>query len=298
VFAGPFSETFGRNIVYLGSMIIFMIFVMASALAPNIGAQLAFRFLAGVFGSTPLTCAGGSISDLWGPLEKTYSFPIFAIGGFAGPALGPVIASYIGVGNIGTWRWTEWVTLIMAGLVLTIIFFFQIETYPPLLLKWKAQHLRKLTGDDRFRAELEVTETTLWTRLKTSMARPFLFMQEPIVLFMTLYLTVLYIILFTFLDGYTYIFGETYGIGQGLTNVIFAAMFVGMATIAMLVPWVYKKTKKELEQNRTETGTHIDPEIRLWYAMLAAPTIPISLFWMGWTAYVSTFYKYSCNRAN
>jgi MFS family permease len=279
-------------------MIIFMIFVMASALAPNIGAQLAFRFLAGVFGSTPLTCAGGSISDLWGPLEKTYSFPIFAIGGFAGPALGPVIASYIGVGNIGTWRWTEWVTLIMAGLVLTIIFFFQIETYPPLLLKWKAQHLRKLTGDDRFRAELEVTETTLWTRLKTSMARPFLFMQEPIVLFMTLYLTVLYIILFTFLDGYTYIFGETYGIGQGLTNVIFAAMFVGMATIAMLVPWVYKKTKKELEQNRTETGTHIDPEIRLWYAMLAAPTIPISLFWMGWTAYVSTFYKYSCNRAN
>lgn len=298
MFAGPFSETFGRNIVYLGSMIIFMIFVMASALAPNIGAQLAFRFLAGVFGSTPLTCAGGSISDLWGPLEKTYSFPIFAIGGFAGPALGPVIASYIGVGNIGTWRWTEWVTLIMAGLVLTIIFFFQIETYPPLLLKWKAQHLRKLTGDDRFRAELEVTETTLWTRLKTSMARPFLFMQEPIVLFMTLYLTVLYIILFTFLDGYTYIFGETYGIGQGLTNVIFAAMFVGMATIAMLVPWVYKKTKKELEQNRTETGTHIDPEIRLWYAMLAAPTIPISLFWMGWTAYVSTFYKYSCNRAN
>jgi MFS family permease len=298
VFAGPFSETFGRNIVYLGSMIIFMIFVLASALAPNIGAQLAFRFLAGVFGSTPLTCAGGSISDLWSPLEKTYSFPIFAIGGFAGPALGPVIASYIGVGNIGTWRWTEWITLIMAGLVLIIIFFFQIETYPPLLLKWKAQQLRKLTGDDRFRAELEVTETTLLTRLKTSMARPFLFLQEPIVLFMTLYLTVLYIVLFTFLDGYTYIFSETYGIGQGLSNVIFAAMFVGMTTIAMLVPWVYKKTKKELEQNRTETGTHIDPEVRLWYAMLAAPTIPISLFWMGWTAYVSTFYKCSCSRAN
>ena len=272
-------------------MIIFMVFVMASALAPNIGAQLTFRFLAGVFGSTPLTCAGGTISDLWGPLEKTYSFPIFAVGGFAGPALGPVIASYIGVGNIGTWRWTEWITLIMAALVLVIIIFFQIETYPPLLLKWKAQHLRKLTGDDRFRAELEVTESTLWTRLRTSMARPFLFIQEPIVMCMTLYLTVLYIVLFTFLDGYTYIFGETYGIGQGLTNVIFAGMFVGMAFISFLVPWVYRKTKNELESNMTETGSHIDPEVRLWYAMLAAPTIPISLFWMGWTANVSTFLK-------
>lgn len=265
----------------------FMIFVMASGLAPNIGAQLTFRFLAAVFGSTPLTCAGGTISDLWSPLEKTYAFPIFAIGGFAGPPLGPVIASYIGVGRIGSWRWTEWITLIMAGLVLTIVLLFQIETYPPLLLKWKAQHLRRLTGDDRFKAELEVTETTLWTRLKISMARPVLFIQEPIVIFMTLYLTVLYIVLFTFLDGYTYIFDSTYGIGQGLTNVTFVAMFAGMVVLAFLVPYVYNKTKQELEKNRTETGTHIDPEIRLWYAMLAAPAIPISLFWMGWTAYVS-----------
>ena len=268
----------------------FMIFVMASGLAPNIGAQLAFRFLAGVFGSTPLTCAGGTISDLWGPLEKTYSFPIFAVGGFAGPAMGPVIGSYIGVGNIGSWRWTEWITLIMAGLVLVIVVLFQIETYPPLLLKWKAQHLRRLTGDNRFRAELEVTDTTLWTRLMTSMARPFLFMLEPIVIFMTLYLTVLYIVLFTFLDGYTYIFNETYGIGQGLTNVIFAGMFVGMVFLAPLVPFVYGKTKRELEKNRTEAGTHINPEVRLWYAMMAAPAIPISLFWMGWTAYVSNPY--------
>lgn len=269
-------------------MVLFMIFTMGAGLAPNIGAQLAFRFLAAVFGSTPLTCAGGTISDLWGPLEKTYSFPIFAIGGFAGPPLGPVIASYIGVGSIGSWRWTEWITLIMAGLVVTIIIFFQMETYPPLLLKWKAQHLRRLTGDNRFRAELEVTESTLWTRLKISMARPVLFMFEPIVLCMTLYLTVLYIILFTFLDGYTYIFDLTYGIGQGLTNVIFIAMFVGMFLMMPVVPFVYKKTKKEMEKNRTEKGTHINPEVRLWYAMLAAPAIPISLFWMGWTAYVSS----------
>jgi MFS family permease len=268
-------------------MIMFMIFVMASGLAPNIGAQLAFRFLAGVFGSTPLTCAGGTISDLWGPLEKTYSFPIFAIGGFAGPPLGPVIASYIGVGSIGTWRWTEWITLIMAGLVSVIVILFQMETYPPLLLKWKAQHLRRLTGDNRFRAELEVTDKTLWTRLKTSMARPFLFMTEPIVLLMTLYLTILYIVLFTFLDGYTYIFNETYGIGQGLTNVTFIAMFVGMLFIVPVIVFVYKKTQQELEKNRTENGTHLNPEDRLWYAMMAAPAIPISLFWMGWTAYVS-----------
>lgn len=61
LYAAPFSETFGRNPVYIVTLVLYMIFVMASALAPNFGAQLAFRFLAGLFGSTPLTCAGGSV---------------------------------------------------------------------------------------------------------------------------------------------------------------------------------------------------------------------------------------------
>jgi len=64
LFAGPVSETLGRNPVYVGTLAIYMIFIMTSALAPNIGAQLAFRFIAGFFGSTPLICAGGTLSDL------------------------------------------------------------------------------------------------------------------------------------------------------------------------------------------------------------------------------------------
>ena len=78
LFAGPISEAVGRNPVYIGTLSLYMIFIMASALAPNIGAQLAFRFIAGLFGSTPLTCAGGSISDLWTPLERGIIFPMFA----------------------------------------------------------------------------------------------------------------------------------------------------------------------------------------------------------------------------
>lgn len=78
LFAGPFSETLGRNPVYITTLFLYMIFIMASGLAPNIGAQLAFRFLAGFFGSTPLVCAGGSISDLWSPTERVLAFPVFA----------------------------------------------------------------------------------------------------------------------------------------------------------------------------------------------------------------------------
>ena len=36
--SGPLSEILGRNLIYTGSLTLFMIFIMASSLAPNIGA--------------------------------------------------------------------------------------------------------------------------------------------------------------------------------------------------------------------------------------------------------------------
>ncbi|GME34448.1 Major facilitator superfamily [Neofusicoccum parvum] len=262
--AGPFSETFGRNAVYIGSLIIYSIWIMAAGLAPNF------------------------VSDLYDGLEKTWGFPLFAIAGFGGPVLGPVIGAYIGPSPLISWRWTEWIMLITAGLVLTLVFLCMPETFAPLLLQWKAQHLRKIADDHRFQSEHEIVESTLFTRLKVALTRPFLMVTEPIIMLMTLYLTVIYIVLFTFLDGYVYIFQDTYGISQGLTNIIFTAMFIGIVMVACLVPIVYHLTVKELERVRAKGEILFNPEVRLWYAMLGtAPAIPIALFWMGWTAYPS-----------
>ena len=79
---GPFSEVLGRTFAYIVPLLLFCIWVMASALAPNFGAEITFRFLAGFCGATPLVVAGGSLSDMFTPLEKTYWFPIFAFCGF------------------------------------------------------------------------------------------------------------------------------------------------------------------------------------------------------------------------
>ncbi|RGP77267.1 hypothetical protein FLONG3_4782 [Fusarium longipes] len=281
--AGPFSETFGRNAVYIVSMAIFMIWIMASALAPNFGAQIVFRFLAGCSASTPLVCSGGSIADMFNSLEKTWSFPLYAVAGFGGPMIGAVMGAYIGPSNTVSWRWTEWTMMIASGLVLALVLLFMPETYGPLLLQWKAEHYRRITGDDRFRCEHEIADASLFSRLKVSMTRPFLMLTEPIIIAMTLYLSVLYIVLFTFLVGWPYIFEKTYGISQGLANIIFIAMFLGTQINFLFVPIVYRKTLRA-----SQKGDHFKPEIRLWYGMLgASPAIPISLFWLGWTNYSS-----------
>lgn len=286
LFAGPVSETVGRNPVYIATLSLYMIFVMASALAPNIGAQLAFRFVAGCFASTPLTCAGGSLADLWDPMERVWAFPLFANAAFMGPVLGPVFGGFIGQSSLVSWQWTEWATLIISGIVLTLVFLFQPETYIPILLKWKATHMRKITGDDRFKSEVEIREEAFLARLLQSLYRPFvLTYTEPIIILTALFLTVIYIILFTFLNGYTFIFGETYGFSEGHTGLSFLGIGIGLCICTLLVPLIHARAKKELIKIQTHGGDRLPPEFRLWFAMLGAPAIPISMFWMGWSTY-------------
>ena len=285
---GPFSEVLGRSFTYIVTMFSMCIWLMASALAPSIGPQIVFRFLAGFSGATPLVCAGGSISDMFRPLEKTYIFPFFSFFGFGGPALGPVMVAWVAQSPyLHTWRWTEWIALLTAGVVFFLIFTLLPETFPPTILSWKAKHLRRLTGDDRYYAEQEIERISLTHRLRTALPRPFIMaIHEPVIVLITLYMSVLYIILFTFFDGYTYIFEQTYGISQGLTNTIFVGIFVGVISGSLTVPWVYKRTLRAQQKAEQRGQKQFPPEERLWFAMLGgAPAVPVSLFWMGWTAY-------------
>jgi MFS family permease len=76
-FAGPLSETFGRNPIYLGTLFVFCCWLLGAALSPNFGAQLAFRFLAGFFGSTAFTTVGGTLGDVFNHQERGKLFPWF-----------------------------------------------------------------------------------------------------------------------------------------------------------------------------------------------------------------------------
>lgn len=284
LFSSPLSELVGRYPVYLGALSLFGIWIMASALAPNIGAQIVFRYLAGFCGAAPLTVAGGSMSDIWNPLEKTWTFPIFAISGFGGPTLGPVIGAYIGYTGVLSWRWAEWIMLIFDGLVIFLVVVGKEETLGPRLLKYKAYYFRQLTGDHRFRCEADLHGKSLGQVLKTNFSRPFILALEPIVMAWTLYLSVIYIVLFTFLDGYAYIFEMTYSINSGLSYTIFVGLFIGILLDVCLIPIVYRQTTTQLAHDGDDgKGTRLNRETRLLYAMYGAPTIPIGLFWMAWT---------------
>ena len=106
---------------------------------------------------------------------------------------------------------------------------------------------------------------------------------EPIILIFIFYLTVIYFVLFTFLNGYPFIFQQTYGISQSLTFILWKALLVGDSLALPLIPLIYSWSKKA-----AAAGT-LKPEICLWYGMLGGSiSLPVSLWWMAWTCYVSS----------
>ncbi|CAN9387236.1 unnamed protein product [Alternaria alternata] len=62
--------------------------IVATVVAPNVQSLIIFRFLAGAFGSSYQTNAGGVIADMFEAGERGLALTIFA----AAPVLGPVIA--------------------------------------------------------------------------------------------------------------------------------------------------------------------------------------------------------------
>ncbi|KAL8832533.1 MAG: hypothetical protein Q9191_000215 [Dirinaria sp. TL-2023a] len=70
----PMSEIpqIGRNPVYIGTLIVFVVLQVPTALAVNFGMLLAFRFLTGFIGSPVLATGGASIGDMYKPSKRAY----------------------------------------------------------------------------------------------------------------------------------------------------------------------------------------------------------------------------------
>nr|POE46902.1 putative efflux pump kojt [Quercus suber] len=303
--AGPIAETVGRNPVYVVSRCFHVVWLVGAALAPNFGAQCVFRLFAGFSGSILLAIHAASIADIYGPVYRTIAWPIIALASFWGTAASPVVGAWISQTGVD-WRWTEWIAVLLSGSTLFLTLFFLPETFSPILLSWRAKHLRDLTGSNRFKAELELKDSLL-KRLQTAFLRAFhMITREPTVMLLGGWLVGEYLVVFGFLQGFTYIFGDTYNFSRGYIGTSFAALGLGCTLWTCGIPVYYYLYKRKVgrlhlsisgERNVSLVtkaalpGQDLpDPEYRLWTAVLAAPAFPISLFWLGWTNYASVSY--------
>jgi Major Facilitator Superfamily len=84
----PFSELYGRQLLFIGTYGVLTAFNAGAAGSKNMTTLLVLRFFAGAFGSSPLTNAGGVIADMFPGRERGFAMAIFA----AAPFMGPVVS--------------------------------------------------------------------------------------------------------------------------------------------------------------------------------------------------------------
>ncbi|OJZ80266.1 hypothetical protein ASPFODRAFT_53633 [Aspergillus luchuensis CBS 106.47] len=274
----PLSEIIGRRPVYIMSLGLYVIFNIPCALSPNIGGLLVCRFLCGVFSSSGLSLAGGTIADIWSIEERGMAIAYFAAAPYCGPVVGPIVCGWITVGS-GRLDLFFWVNLAFAGSILVLIGLIP-ETYAPVILKRRAAKLRKETGNTAIVTEQEKHKLTLMEIARTSLIRPItMIMTEPVLDLMCMYIVLIYAMLYAFFFAYPVIFGRLYGYNDGQIGLMFIPILIGSFFALVTTPLIEKQFKRVCEV-REPTA-----EDRLIGALIGAPFIPISLFILGATSF-------------
>ncbi|KAF2477915.1 multidrug resistant protein [Lindgomyces ingoldianus] len=276
----PMSEIVGRRPIYASTLLIAVIFTVPGAVAKNIATLLVTRAIAGIAFSAPMTLVGGTLADLWRNEERGVPMAAFSAAPFIGPAVGPLVGGFLS--DAAGWRWLYWIQLILGCVAWVAISFTVPETYTPKLLTRRAEKLRKSTGDSKFVTEEDLDMRPLSQRLRLFLFRPFqLLFREPIVFFISVYMSVLYGLLYMFFVAYPIVYQQGKGYSAGTTGLMFIPIAVGVLLSAACAPLVNKHYLSLVKKHNGKPPA----EARLIPMMISCWFIPIGLFIFAWTSY-------------
>ncbi|KAE9973720.1 hypothetical protein BLS_003464 [Venturia inaequalis] len=301
----PMSEmpSVGRNIAYMSSFLIFIVITAIGSRVDNFAGLVVLRFIQGkssasvisislppliqlgFFGGPVLATGAASAQDLF-PFNKVpYALSCWAVFGYAGPALGPVLSGFSV--PLSNWRWSMYETLILCGFTFILLFFALPETNAEYILGKRAQRLRLKTGDESIKTRSEIHAGGKdWVQLITyHLTMPFkITILDPSVLFINLYTGLVYCIYtqqkYSFFESFPIVYLNIYGFSIGIMGVIFISVIIG-AVIGLLV---YVSLVYYIYEPYTLTHGIGSPEFRLVPGIFAAALAPAGMFIFGYAA--------------
>ncbi|GLA61979.1 hypothetical protein AtubIFM55763_007195 [Aspergillus tubingensis] len=286
----PCSEIFGRRPIYTICFAIFTLLNIGCALVHNMAGLVVLRFLAGVAGSAGPSLGGSSIGDLFSHEERGKAQAVYGLGPICGPVLGGVIGGFIAYGTHG-WRWMLWVVAIAAGVVTSLAVLFQKETYAPALLQRRKRALEKANPGVTYRVEVGSHASQVF---RQSILRPVrLLFFSPICTFMSLYLALVFGLLYLHMVTITLLFASqpkynlhSYNWTHGTTGLAFLGAGLGaFAGVAFCMKYSNPSYRYFAARYERKTGKATRmPEFRLPFMQVGMLIVPIGLLIFGWTA--------------
>ena len=283
LFLAPLSEIYGRRLVLTCGNVFFCVWQIGCALSPNLSALIVFRFLAGIGGSGCMTIGGGVIADLFHPDQRGLATSMYSLGPLFGPVIGPVCGGFIAQ-RIG-WRWVFW-TLLIAGSCVTIgIECLTRETNPRVIIKWKVKRLQKELNRPDLRSCYDDNDARTHTPrqiLMNGILRPLkMLFLSPIVFLLSLYMAVVYGLLYLLFTTITQVFSETYKWQPDICGLAYIGLGVGFVGGIIVVAKISDATV--VRMTKANNGV-FEPEMRLPACIFFSCWVPITFFWYGWTA--------------
>ncbi|KAE9400846.1 MFS general substrate transporter [Gymnopus androsaceus JB14] len=245
---------------------------MFGPLATNIATVFVFRFFSGIFAVAPLIVSGGILADIWNAQGRGYATSLFGGCVFLGPSLGPLVGGFVAADEHLGWEWIFWVMMIMGGFCTAIIVLFMPETYGPVLLTWKARRLRKQdpVRNANVISDHEKLDSSFHGLVDRTLYRPWKMMaSEPILILLTIYMSVVYGILYGLFEAFPVIFVET----RGFTITQLGLLFIGIGIGSILTTIMNLYFAREVNK--------IIP--KLYTGMVGSVMLVVSTFWLGWT---------------
>ncbi|KAJ7140499.1 MFS general substrate transporter [Mycena crocata] len=277
---GPFSEVYGRAIIYRLSYILLVLFSLPVVFAPNLAVLLVFRFVLGMCGASFLSVAGGSIADMFASDLVATPMAVYTISPFLGPVFGPLIGGFINQNLY--WRWTYRILIIWTFAELAAMFLFVPESYAPVLLKRKARKLRKTTGDQAYWAPLDRRDTTLTRSLLLSCYVPFkLLIFDRMALLLDIWTALLLGILYLMFQAFPIIFENGHHFNVQTTGITFIGIGIGMGIALATQPFWNRFSAREAAKH----GGKAPPETLLVMGQVGGILVPLSLYWFAFTTY-------------
>ncbi|KAL1966500.1 hypothetical protein VTN77DRAFT_4422 [Rasamsonia byssochlamydoides] len=275
----PLSELYGRKPAVLAPYFIAAIFSFGTATAKDIQTVLITRFFAGFFGSAPVTNTGGVLSDIWSPEQRGAAIVGYAMAVVGGPILGPIVGGAI-VQSYLRWRWTEYITGIYMMFILTLDVLLLDESYPPVLLVYKARRLRHESGNWALHARHEEWDVSLKEMANKYLVRPFQLLTTPICFCVALYASFVYGILYLNLAAFPIEFQEERGWNLVVGALPFLALLIGIFIGAAINVTNQRFYVKRFKANNNRPV----PEARLPPMMLGSIFFAAGMFIFGWTS--------------
>lgn len=231
---------------------------------------------------------GGTIADLIIQEKRGGVLALYSLGIFLGPVIGPVAGGYL-VAAQG-WRWVFWVLTIIEGTLTVLSFLFLSETYPPILLERKTQHLIKMTRNTNLRPKCDNINSTSRSPSQLfiqAIARPSkMLLFSPIVSALSIYAGILYGYQYLMFTTFTSVFQTQYRFPTKSSGLSFLGIGIG-ALFGLLIIGIISdrivKAKSKSDPSSPSGGT-MKPEYRLPPLLIGALFTPVGLFLYGWAA--------------